>query len=167
VGYPLPAIFTNTMTPAINLAKQSKIAFTIHQYQHDDNNKDYGQEVADKLNIAANRIYKTLVVQLDNKILAVAIIPVTKQLNMKLFAKSLKAKKALMANSNDVLRSTGYILGGVSPLAQKKALATVIDSSAEQLESMFVSAGKRGLEIELTPNDLIQLCHAQFSAISR
>ena len=153
------------MTPAINLAKQAKIAFTVHQYQHDDN-QDYGHEAVKKLNVTANRIYKTLVAQLDKNILAIAIIPVTTQLNMKLFAKSLRAKKALMANTNDVLRSTGYILGGVSPLAQKKALVTLIDSTAQQLETMFVSAGKRGLEIELAPCDLIKLCNAQFAAIS-
>ena len=154
------------MTPAINLAKKLKINFKIHNYQHDEGSHSYGLEAAEKLDVVAAKIFKTLVIQLDKNTLAVAIIPVNTQLNMKLLAKSLHAKKATMANTNDVLRSTGYILGGVSPLAQKKTLPTIIDSSVELLETVYVSAGRRGLEIELSPNDLKKLCNAKYAIIT-
>lgn len=153
------------MTPAIDLAKQQGIRYQVHQYQHDAAAASYGLEAAEKLNLAPQQVFKTLVVQLDGKQLAVAVLPVNLQLNMKLMAKALGAKKAEMANSQDVMRSTGYVLGGVSPLGQKKRLATVIDNSAQQYSSIYVSAGRRGLEIELNAADLCQLLEAQFAAI--
>lgn len=153
------------MTPAIDLARQQGIRYQVHQYQHDAAAASYGLEAAEKLNLAPQQVFKTLVVQLDGKQLAVAVLPVNLQLNMKLMAKALRAKKAEMANSQDVMRSTGYVLGGVSPLGQKKRLATVIDSSAQQYSSIYVSAGRRGLEIELNAADLCQLLEAQFAAI--
>jgi Cys-tRNA(Pro)/Cys-tRNA(Cys) deacylase len=102
----------------------------------------------------------------DNKELVVAVLSVSSMLSMKRIAKVAKAKKAVMANKQDVERSTGYVLGGVSPLGQKKRLRTFIDNNAESFTTMFVSAGKRGLEIELTPVDLAQLLSAQFSELS-
>ena len=114
----------------------------------------------------AERIFKTLVVDVGDKKLVVAIVPVTAMLNLKAIAKAAKAKKAVMADKNDVMRSTGYVLGGVSPLGQKKRLLTVIDSSAQAYETMYVSAGRRGLEIELAPSDLKLLTNADFAAIS-
>ena len=154
------------MTPAIELAKKAKIAHKVHEYQHDNNAESYGLEAAEKMATPAETIFKTLVVDVGNKQLVVAIIPVAAMLNLKAIAKAVKAKKAVMADKNDVMRSTGYVLGGVSPLGQKKRLATVIDDSAEPLPSMFVSAGKRGLEIELAPQDLQQLTQAHFVSIT-
>ncbi|NVK25659.1 MAG: Cys-tRNA(Pro) deacylase [Gammaproteobacteria bacterium] len=141
------------MTPGINAAKKSKITHTIHEYNHDSNAESYGLEAAEKLNIDANQVFKTLVVQLDNNKLAVAVLPVSALLSMKLIAKAAGSKKAAMASPADVERSTGYVLGGVSPIGQKKRLKTYVDDSASQYDSIFVSAGRRGLEIELAVSD--------------
>lgn len=154
-----------TMTPAINLLKKVQIPFSVHEYEHDNNASSFGLEAVEKLKLAPEKVFKTLVVSLDNKSLVVAVLPVAEKLSMKLIAKAAGAKKALMANPNDVQRSTGYVLGGVSPLGQKKRLTTVIDSSAQNQQTMFVSAGRRGLEIELAPDDLNKLTNGQFAAI--
>lgn len=153
------------MTPAINAAKKAKIPFTVHDYPHDPSADSYGKEAAEKLGIAEERVFKTLVVELDGKNLAVAVIPVSTQLSMKQIAKAGAAKKAAMADKAAVERTTGYVLGGVSPLGQKKRLMTVIDASAQALPTIFVSAGRRGLEIELQPVDLATLTGAVFAAI--
>ena len=150
------------MTPAINVAKKKKIFHQIHQYSHDPACDAYGQEAAEKLGVAEERIYKTLVVQLDPQSLAVAVIPVSTMLNMKLIAKAMGAKKAAMAPKTLVEKTTGYVLGGVSPLGQKKNLSTVIDSSAKDFPTIFVSGGRRGLDIELRPDDLAALTNATF-----
>lgn len=149
------------MTPAINLAKKHKVAHSVHQYEHDDSSPSYGLEAAQKMAVAPQRIFKTLVVSLEDASLAVAIIPVENMLNLKAVAKALGVKKAQMADKNAVQRSTGYVLGGVSPLGQKKRLKTLLDQSADEFESIFVSAGKRGLEIELSPADLLKLTQGE------
>jgi len=153
------------MTPGINSAKKNQITYHVHEYIHDANSESYGEEAANKLGVAANRVFKTLVVSLENKELAVAVIPVSAQLSMKRMAKACHSKKAAMASKLDVERSTGYVLGGVSPLGQKRRLRTIIDSSAETLTSLYVSAGKRGLEIELSPLDLKALTKAAIADI--
>jgi Cys-tRNA(Pro)/Cys-tRNA(Cys) deacylase len=153
------------MTPAIELAKQRGITHQVHQYQHDPAAASYGLEAAEKLGLLPQQVFKTLVLSLDSKQLAVAILPVDQLLSMKQLAKALGAKKADMANAADVMRSTGYVLGGVSPLGQKKLLPTVIDSSAQQFATIYVSAGRRGLEIELSATDLCQLLNAQFAPL--
>ncbi|MEH6451082.1 MAG: Cys-tRNA(Pro) deacylase [Oleispira sp.] len=157
------------MTPAINLAKNKKVKHTVHEYSHDSSavggGESYGQEAADKMGIAPEQVFKTLVIMLETKELVVAIIPVYSMLSMKQIAKAAKAKKAVMANKQDVERSTGYVLGGVSPLGQKKRLRSFIDNTAEDFRTIFVSAGKRGLEIELNPTDLAQLLSAHFSEL--
>ncbi|AWB66197.1 Cys-tRNA(Pro) deacylase [Saccharobesus litoralis] len=154
------------MTPGINAAKKAKISHNIHEYSHDSASESYGLEAAEKLGIAQERVFKTLVVSLEGKELAVGVIPVACKLSMKQIAKSASAKKAKMAEPAEVERSTGYILGGVSPLGQKKRLKTFIDISAQQYETVFVSAGRRGLEIELSPNDLVKLTNAKFAEIT-
>lgn len=154
------------MTPAINAAKKQKVVHYIHEYEHDANNTAYGTEAAEKLNLPEVRVFKTLVVSVDGKALAVAVIPVSSMLSMKLIAKALNGKKAIMADKADVERSTGYVLGGVSPLGQKRALKTVIDQSANDFETIFVSAGRRGLEIELSPTDLKALTRGSFADIA-
>lgn len=148
------------MTPAINFLKKNKINFQVHQYQHDKNNESYGLEAVNKLNLDPQQVFKTLVVCLDTGQLVVAILPVASKLSMKSVAKLFHAKKASMANKLDVQRATGYVLGGVSPFAQKKRLPTVLDSSALNFTSVHVSAGKRGLEIELEAQGIIQLLKA-------
>lgn len=153
------------MTPAINAAIKNKVIYHVHEYIHDATNQSYGDEAAQKLGISTNRVFKTLVVTIDNKTLVVAIIPVSAMLSMKLIAKAYGGKKATMALKADVERSTGYVLGGVSPLGQRKCLSAFIDSSAAQFTTVFVSAGKRGLEIELTPQDLQQLTQAKLTDI--
>ncbi len=145
------------MTPAITAAKRAKIVHTVHEYNHDPSSLSYGEEAAGKMGVPANRVFKTLVVQLDSNQLAVGVVPVSAKLNLKRMAKAAGAKKAVMAAPADVERSTGYVLGGVSPLGQKKRLQTILDSSIKNFPTIYVSAGRRGLEIELSPDDLISL----------
>ena len=153
------------MTPAINAAKKAKITYTVHEYTHDPSSESYGAEAADKLGIPEERVFKTLVVSYGNKDLAVGVVPVSAMLNMKLFAKVIGAKKASMADAADVERVTGYVLGGVSPLGQKKRLKTIIDISAKDFSTIFVSAGRRGLDLELKPQDLEKLTNGKFAEI--
>ncbi len=148
------------MTPAIIFLKKHKITHVIHEYEHDSKSESYGLEAAEKLGVDELRVFKTLVVAVDNNELAVGVVPVSSMLNMKLMAKALGAKKVAMADKVLVARTTGYVLGGVSPLAQKKRLKTVADSSVKNYETVFISAGRRGLEIELSPSDLIKLTNA-------
>ncbi|WP_308367682.1 MULTISPECIES: Cys-tRNA(Pro) deacylase [unclassified Microbulbifer] len=153
------------MTPGILAAKKSKINYRVHEYPHDPSSESYGLEAAEKLSVAEERVFKTLVVSLDGRELAVCVIPVSSMLSMKLVAKAAGAKKAAMADKADVERSTGYVLGGVSPLGQKKRLRTIIDSSARNHPTIYVSAGRRGLEIELNPEDLNRLINGVFAKI--
>ena len=153
------------MTPAINIAKKAKITFNIHSYVHDPAIQSYGLEASEKMGVAPERVFKTLVVMIDAKQMVVAVIPVSFMLSMKQIAKAAGGKKAEMANGADVERSTGYILGGVSPLGQKKRLQTFIDSSAKNFLTIFVSAGRRGLEIELSPEDLAKLTNGEIVSL--
>lgn len=153
------------MTPAINIAEKNNVAFKVHEYKHDKKSASYGLEAAEKMNVDAAQVFKTLVLEVDKK-LVVAVLPVTEQLNLKAVATALKAKKAQMADKNDVLRSSGYVLGGVSPLGQKKQLTTLIDNSAQRHETIYVSAGKRGLEIQLAAGDLARLLSADFVGLT-
>jgi len=151
------------MTPAINALKKKKIIYQVHQYAHDPAHDSYGKEAAEMLGIEEARVFKTLIVQLDRGDLAVAIIPVSSMLSMKKIAKAAGAKKAAMADKDLVEKTTGYVLGGVSPLGQKKRLKTVIDRSAKDSATIFVSAGRRGLDVELKPGDLATLTNAAFA----
>jgi len=153
------------MTPAIIAAKKNKVSHKIHDYSHDESSESYGLEAAEKMGVAVERVFKTLVVSLDSKELVVGVIPVSSMLSMKLIAKATGAKKAAMADKSDVERSTGYVLGGVSPLGQKKQLRTIIDSSAKSYSTIYVSAGRRGLEIELSPDDLSTLTRGAMADI--
>jgi len=156
------------MTPAIKIARKAKIDFTLHEYPHDVGNREYGKEAALSLGVHENRMFKTLLVMLHGKIkeMAVGIVPVSGQLDLKGFAKATRVKKAEMANAVKAERTTGYVVGGISPLGQKKHLQTIMDTSALQFDTIYVSAGKRGLQIELSPKDLIQLCNAETANIS-
>ncbi len=153
-------------TPAISQAKQLRLDHTLHQYSHDSNTPSFALEAADKLGIPAEQVFKTLVTQVDSKRWVIALVPASTQANMKRLAKAVGGKKASMAAADAAERITGYVLGGVSPLGQKKQHMTVIDQSALQFQRIFVSAGKRGLEIELAPEDLGNATQAIFAAIS-
>ena len=153
------------MTPGITAAKKAKIPHKVHEYSHDESSESYGLEAAEKMGVSEDRVFKTLVVSLDSKELVVGIIPVSSMLSMKLMAKVSGAKRAAMAEKSTVERSTGYVLGGVSPLGQKKRLKTIIDSSAKNYSTIYVSAGRRGLEIELGPDDLAKLTSGVLAAI--
>jgi len=153
------------MTPAVRTAKQARVPFHLHEYDHDPRAGSYGDEAAAKLGLDADRVFKTLVVALDTRELVVAVLPVSMQLDLKRFAKVLGTKKASMADKKGVERSTGYVLGGVSPIGQKKRLRTIIDASAKDHETVYVSAGRRGLQIELAPDDLASLTDGAFKGI--
>ncbi len=148
------------MTPAITFLEKAKARFNIHEYSHDPAAESYSLEAAEKLGIDANRVFKTLVVLLDGKEFAVGVIPVSALLSMKQIAKAAGAKKAGMADKQDVERITGYVLGGVSPFGQKKSLRTFLDASALSHPGIFVSAGRRGLEVEVAPDVFKQLLRA-------
>lgn len=155
------------MTPAIKSLEKAKANFKIHEYSHDPAAESYGLEASEKLGVDASRVFKTLVVMLDAKEFAVGVIPVADMLSMKNIAKAAGAKKAAMADKVAVERITGYVLGGVSPLGQKKALRTFIDTSAQQQETIFVSAGRRGLEVEVKPAVFTQLLRAAFANLTQ
>jgi Cys-tRNA(Pro)/Cys-tRNA(Cys) deacylase len=160
------------MTPAIELLKQHHIAHQMHEYRHEQKQESndgpaYGAEAAAKLGIDEAFVFKTLIINVDDRNLAVAVIPVSAMLSMKLIARALGGKKAVMASQAQAERSSGYVLGGISPLGQKKRLRTIIDRTATDLPTIFISAGRRGLEIELAAEDLRQLTEGVFANLQQ
>ena len=149
-------------TPAIAAAEKAKVAHSVHEYEHDPKAGAYGLEAAERLGVDPARVLKTIVVDLDGT-LEVAIVPVAAQVDLR----ALGGKRSRMAEPRDVERSTGYVLGGVSPLGQRRRLPTTVDSSALEHETVFVSAGRRGLELELDPNDLVRLTGASVRPVAR
>lgn len=156
-------------TPATDALTHAQVDFRLHPYDHDPDSSRYGEEAARALGIDAMRIFKTLVIDLGTARpeLAVAVVPVASQLSLKHAAAAFGAKKAAMADKALVARSTGYVLGGVSPLGQRTPLPTVIDETAELWATIYVSAGKRGLQVELSPGDLARVTGATFADIAR
>jgi Cys-tRNA(Pro)/Cys-tRNA(Cys) deacylase len=153
------------MTPAVTVLDRAHACYELHEYDHDPAITHYGPEAAEKLGISPERLFKTLVVTLDSGKLAVAVLPVSLNLNLKTMANVLGAKKAQMAKPEQVERSSGYVLGGVSPIGQKKSLATIVDSSAQDYSTIFISAGRRGLEIELAPELLCLLTKGCYESV--
>ena len=155
-------------TPATQAASAAGVAYTLHSYDHDPGVASYGLEAAERMGVSAKRVAKTLVVSVTRNTrpeFVVGVVPVDGQLDLKALAAAVGTKRAEMAAPSDVERSTGYVLGGVSPLGQRKKLSTVIESSLLQHDTVFVSAGRRGLEIELSPHDLVTVASALVAAI--
>jgi Cys-tRNA(Pro)/Cys-tRNA(Cys) deacylase len=155
------------MTPAITAARRARIQYIVHEYVHDPAASAYGLEAAEKLELEPVRVFKTLVAAVEGRGLAVGMVPVSSTLDLKALAAALGGKKARMAEIAEAERATGYVAGGISPLGQRKRLPVVLDESALRWGRIFVSAGRRGLEIELAPADLVRLCEAVTAPIAR
>ena len=147
------------MTPAVVAAERAGIPFTLHEYEHEAG-AAYGLEAAAKTGVDAARVFKTLVVTQDG-VLSIAIVPVAAQLDLRALG-----KRAALADRAAAERATGYVHGGISPLGQRKRLPTLLDESALAFATIFVSAGRRGLEIELAPDDLVRLTDARVAAVA-
>ncbi len=155
------------MTPAVLAARRAGVSCQVLEYRHDPAAQSFGLEAARALGVDASMVFKTLVASLASGELAVAVIPVVARLDLKALASATGAKKAVMADRQAAERATGYVIGGISPLGQRRRLTTVIDESALTHEQVYVSGGRRGLEIALAPRDLVKLTNATLNAISR
>ena len=152
-------------TPATSLLAKQKITHSTHPYDVSPDSPNYGAEVAAALGVPPERVFKTLVTEVDGA-LTVAVVPVTGELDLKALAAAAGGKRATMADRAVAERTTGYVRGGISPLGQRKRLPTVIDSSAERHDTVYVSAGRRGLQVELSPADLARLTAATVARIA-
>ncbi|MGE8409375.1 MAG: Cys-tRNA(Pro) deacylase [Pseudomonas sp.] len=155
------------MTPALDLLKKVRAEHRIHSYEHDPKAASYGLEAAEKLSLDPKRVFKTLLASSEKGELLVAVVPVVGSLDLKALAQAAGVKKCEMADPAAAQRSTGYLLGGISPLGQKKRLRTFIDRSAEGHETIYVSAGRRGLEVELAALALAEHTQGKFADIGR
>ncbi|MGA5385371.1 Cys-tRNA(Pro) deacylase [Streptomyces pseudogriseolus] len=153
-------------TPATVALTAAGVPFTVHSYEHDPSHPSYGEEAAEAMGVSPDRVYKTLVADVDGA-LTVAVVPVAGQLDLKALAAAAGGKRAAMADPALAERTTGYVRGGISPLGQRKRLPTVLDASATRHDTICVSAGRRGLEVELTPTDLATLTAATVAPIGR
>lgn len=151
-------------TPATVALTAAGIGHTLHPYAHVDGTSSYGHEAAAALGVAPERIFKTLLADLGGE-LVVAVVPVARQLDLKALAAALGAKRAAMADPAAATRSTGYVLGGISPLGQRTHLRTVLDRSATDFPTVLVSGGRRGLQVELAPADVVRATRATVAAI--
>ena len=155
------------MTPAVTAAKRAGIEFEVVEYDAGDDAEPWGMGAARALGIAPERVFKTLVVDLAGRSLAIAMIPVDARLDLKAVATALGAKRATMAEPAAAERTTGYVRGGISPLGQRRRLPCALDESALGFERIHVSGGRRGLEIGLAPDDLVRLVGAVVAQIAR
>jgi len=153
-------------TPATVALTKAGILFTVRGYDHDPAVTDFGQEAAAALGLPQEQVFKTLLADLDGE-LVVGVVPVSGQLDLKALAAALGGKKAVMAQPAVAERRTGYVVGGISPIGQRTRLRTVIDASAQTLPSVLVSGGRRGLDLELAPDDLQRATGALWAAIGR
>ncbi|MFJ3170305.1 Cys-tRNA(Pro) deacylase [Streptomyces roseus] len=153
-------------TPAIAALNSARAQFTVHAYEHDPAHPSYGEEAAQAMGVSPDRVFKTLVAEVDG-VLTVAVVPVSGSLDLKALATAVSGKRAAMADPALAERTTGYVRGGISPLGQRKRLRTVVDESAEAHATICVSAGRRGLEVELAPATLATLTDATVAPIAR
>ncbi|MEV6973501.1 Cys-tRNA(Pro) deacylase [Kitasatospora sp. NPDC093806] len=153
-------------TPATVALETAAVPFTVHAYEHDPAAASYGDEAAQALGVPADRVFKTLVADIDG-VLTVGVVPVAGKLDLKALAAAVGGKRAAMADPAAAERSSGYVLGGISPLGQRRPLRTVVDASALDHPTVYVSAGRRGLEVELTPTHLVTLTNAHTAPITR
>lgn len=156
----------HSSTPAFASLSSAGVTFTAHEYEHDPRVESYGLEAAEALGVAPERVFKTLLVDVDGE-LCVGVVPVTTSLDLKALAAAFGAKRARMADPVRAERATGYVVGGISPLGQKRRHRTVLDVSVRDWDTVLVSAGRRGLEAELAPSDLEALTDAVVASISR
>ncbi|MGM0695055.1 MAG: Cys-tRNA(Pro) deacylase [Pseudomonadota bacterium] len=155
------------MTPAVKVLERAGVAFTLAEYDHDPRRTAYGEEAARALGLSPDVMFKTLLARLDDGRLVMAIVPVSAQLDLKALARAAGGRKAQLADAADAERATGYVVGGISPLGQKKRLPAFLDVAAEALDTLYVSGGRRGLEIGLAPRDLARLVGARHAALAR
>ena len=148
-------------TPATTAARKAGVEHRVHEYAHDPNAASYGMEAAEALGLDPARVFKTLVADLDGT-LTVCIVPVAHELDLRSLG-----KRARLADTAKAERTTGYVAGGISPLGQRRALPTLVDETALEHDTVFVSAGRRGLEIELAPGDLVALTDAEVRRLRR
>jgi len=153
-------------TPATVALTSADVPYTIHAYEHDPAHPSYGEEAAEAMGVSPERVFKTLVADVDGA-LTVAVVPVAGQLDLKALASAVGGKRAAMADPALAERTTGYVRGGISPLGQRKKLPTVLDASASTHPTICISAGRRGLEVELSPEDLAKLTEAVVAPIGR
>jgi len=152
-------------TPATESLKRANIAHRLHPYEHDPRSTNFGDEAAEALGVDPQRIFKTLIANVDNKLVC-GVVPVAGKLNLKALAAAAGGKKAEMADPAKAQRATGYVVGGISPLGHKTKIPVVVDATASTFETVFVSAGKRGMQVELAPADLVSLTGATVADIA-
>ncbi|AIY17213.2 Cys-tRNA(Pro) deacylase YbaK [Pimelobacter simplex] len=153
-------------TPATTALTAAGVAFTVHEYAHDARAASYGEEAAEAMGIDPARVFKTLFADVDGA-LVVGVVPVAGQLDLKALARAVAGRKATMADPRAAERATGYVVGGISPLGQRKAHPTVVDASALAHPTVYVSAGKRGMEVELSPAELVRMTAARVAEIRK
>lgn len=151
-------------TPATVALDRAGVAYALHPYAHDPRTAQFGEEAAAALGVDRDRIFKTLVADTGGE-LVVAVVPVAHQLDLKALAAAVGAKRAVLADPAVAARTTGYVVGGISPLGQRTRLRTLLDASAERFDTIFVSAGKRGLQVELAPSELAGLTGAELAVL--
>ncbi len=153
------------MTPAIRLLEVKRIVHQLHRYHHDPRAESFGEEAATKLGIAQERMFKTLVAAVDGEALVLAILPVAARLDLKKLAAAADCKRAELADPKVAEKATGYVVGGISPVGGRKVLPTFLDETAILFDTIFVSAGQRGLQIELSPRDLQSVSAATLTSL--
>ena len=153
-------------TPATTALTRAGIDFTAHSYEHDPAADSYGREAAERLGVDADRVFKTLLATVDES-LVVGIVPVSRSLDLKALARGVGGRKSSMADPAHAERVTGYVVGGISPIGQRRALRTVLDASASAYETVLVSGGRRGFDLELAPDDLVAATAATVAPIAR